>query len=264
MSPEEIANFKTEYREPELQISVDTIQPSLPISEKRNVDPPPKTKRRGRPPKPKVKAEHNDGENTLASNQPSSPSSVLLTIRPILPVSDKDVCNSMRSIAPRMHLSYGFQPHQMPLSFAAVSNSHNQPDLLNSSVGLDALNYNYFPGIVRYSSSENQDGSPHSIQSPEPRFATIQDENYPLSRTGYLRRSAAPRSPYPYRTAQWPSRMPVTPVSHDYPKFLQAIFYGGVFQLAKLPLFTHNVLPVNLPLTGTALYADNISSFLVL
>lgn len=141
MSPEEIANFKTEYREPALETRTFTAQPVLPNPEKREGQPP--KRRRGRPPKLKVQAKQHNGENTLASNQPSS---VLLAIHPTPPSLEKALCpsSSMRPIAPRMNPPSSFQAHQFPVPPIIVSNSLEHVDMPNPSI-----NYHSAPGIVR-------------------------------------------------------------------------------------------------------------------
>jgi hypothetical protein len=155
MSPEEIANFKTEYREPVVATSTGTAETVLPNVKTQEIKPP-KKRRRGRPPKPKVKAEQHDGETALPSNQPSSPASELLSIHPTPPILEivPRTSSTMRPIAPWMNQPPSFQSHQLPVTLPAVYNSPQHPYFPNPFVPWGASSYNYFPGIIRCNSSQ--------------------------------------------------------------------------------------------------------------
>lgn len=215
MSPEEIANFKTEYREPALETRTFTAQPVLPNPEKREGQPP--KRRRGRPPKLKVQAKQHNGENTLASNQPSS---VLLAIHPTPPSLEKALCpsSSMRPIAPRMNPPSSFQAHQFPVPPIIVSNSLEHVDMPNPSI-----NYHSAPASLRpvlqpaiYANTEdpNRLSNPVRILAPhQDLHSTNWDENSPF--IDHSRVPIARRLPYPSGTTQWPSRLSSASVSNN-------------------------------------------------
>jgi hypothetical protein len=150
--PEDISEFKKEYRDPALAIPAQ--DGGAPNDENRNVKPPPEKRRRGRPPKHKVKAEQYHGESVLSSIQPSLPSSVLLAIDSMPSGSQNGFCSSsfMRPIAPRLHFPSSFQQHQVPVS--VYSNSHGRLGLLNPLVSPCAFDYNDLPGIVHCNLSQ--------------------------------------------------------------------------------------------------------------
>ena len=149
MSPEEIANFKTEYREPVLVASTVTA-PIVPSSAEVVESKSSNRKKRGRPPKSKAKVEQHIGRNPLSSNQPSSPPSILLAIRPTPSVSENDLCPSSFTppVTSRMCLPPSVPSHQLLSPLTMVSNSTAYPETSNSSIALGTLHYNYFTGIV--------------------------------------------------------------------------------------------------------------------
>lgn len=159
MAPEEIANFKTEYREPMLVTSMATAPTVLSNAEVVESQAPNK-KKRGRPPKSKVKVEQHDGGNASLSNRLSSPPSILLPIRPTPSVSENDICSSsfVRPAASRMYLPLSVPPNQLPVPF---SNSSAQPKMPTPSNALGTLHYNYLPGIVLCSSFQRCSQSFH-------------------------------------------------------------------------------------------------------
>jgi len=143
MSPEEIANFKTESRESMLATSTDI---GILNAKKRELGLPPTKRRRGRPPNRKVKTEQHDGENSFVSNQPCPLAPLLLATDPRPPVSENNLCSSrfMRPIAPRMYLSPSFQLCQPSVPLPTAPNLH---DSSNPFVITGPLNNDYIPGL---------------------------------------------------------------------------------------------------------------------
>jgi hypothetical protein len=289
--PEDIAHFKKEYREPVL---VNGAKDGNTRNDgKRKVNPPLEKRRRGRPPKHKVKAEQHHGESVLSSIQPSSPSSGLLAIDPTPPISQNGSYSSsfMRPIAPKMHLPSSFRQHQVPVSLTSMPDSYGRPGLLNPSVSPWALDYNDFPGIVHCNSSQECSKRLTGLDLTTPSYRTtgfslahqpaaysatgdenhptmnyvrnppdkaalhpnVQDESSPFCRVGHSRRPIARHVPYPPRTTQWPARPSAASVNNNSPS-LSTTSHSNVAQLAKLPLFTRNVLSVTPPLTDAGLY----------